>query len=287
MNRYFSGSRRLIWAAITFSLLVIASFTLIKSRSVINYDASNNPVFTGEYAPGKVLFDGELKIVTWNIAFAQEIEQALTELSEIEVIAQADVILLQEMDEHGVEQIAHTLDYNYVYYPASIHSRHDLNFGNAVLSKWPIVSSDKIILPHRNPTNEQIRIAVQALIAVNGAEIPVYSVHTETFWLGPDGRNDQMRYLAKQIDPGFPYIVAGGDFNTATTASLKALDRRFALAGLDRVSAGAGDSRYVAGVGFALDHIYARGMSVVANGVAEEAEASDHKPVWVILNLAS
>ena len=280
------ANRRSILAIVGAAVIVVA-VVLMARRPVTNFPDSDRPLFSGQYSDGPPDADGIIKVITWNIAFAKEVDQAIEEFRENEALQGAGIILLQEMDETGTEAIASALNYDYVYYPASIHSRHDRNFGNAVLSKWPILDSEKIILPHQNPTNEQIRIAVRAILSIDGQEVPVYSVHTETFWLGSQGRNDQFAYLADRYGPDNEFIIAGGDFNTVTPASLESLDDRFRQVGLERVSEGAGKTKSIGGVGFTLDHIYARGLNTLANGVVSEAEASDHKPVWVDLSLVS
>ena len=266
-------------------LLLAAGVLLAACRPVVNFQEPDIPLYEGNFSDGVPEPDGTLKVVTWNIAFAKEIEEAIRELEEFEELQGADILLLQEMDEAGTETIAQALNYNYVYYPASIHTRNEKNFGNAVLSKWPIMDSEKIILPHQSPTNDQIRIAVRALIDLGDVQMPVYSVHTETFWLGQRGRGDQIKFLAEQIDPDYAYVLAGGDFNTLTPGSVAALDERLGQVVLERVSAGAGETFGVGGVGLKLDHLFARGMSVLETGVVEEAETSDHQPLWADLLL--
>lgn len=277
--------KRLILALAGLVVIVVV-IVVVARRPVINYPDSDRPLFSGQYSDGPPDTNGVIKVVTWNIAFAKEVEQAIEEFRVNEALQGAGIILLQEMDEAGTEAIARELNYDYVYYPASIHSRHDRNFGNAVLSKWPILDSEKIILPHQNPTNEQIRIAVRALLSVEGHEVPVYSVHTETFWLGSQGRNDQFAYLADRYGPDNEFVIAGGDFNTVTPASRASLDERLRQVDMARVSEGAGETKSIGTVGFTLDHIYARGLYPLATGVVDEAEASDHKPVWVDLSTA-
>lgn len=266
-------------------LLLAAGVLLAACRPVINFQEPDAPLYEGNYSDGAPEPDGTLKVVTWNIAFAKEIEEAIQELREFEELQGADILLLQEMDDTGTEAIAQALNYNYVYYPASIHSRNEKNFGNAVLSKWPILDSEKIILPHQSPTNDQIRIAVRALVDMGDAQMPVYSVHTETFWLGQRGRGDQIKFLSEQIDPDYAHVLAGGDFNTLTPGSVAALEKRLSQAGLERVSAGAGETVGLSEIGFKLDHLFARGMSVLETGVVQDAEASDHQPLWADLLL--
>jgi len=269
--------------------LIIGGFVLITSRSVTNYTSPSGPKFEADYADAQPPFDGTLKAVTWNIAFAENIDQAITTLRDTEELQDADVLMLQEMDETGTEQIASALGYNYVYYPASIHSRNGKNFGNAVLSRWPIVDSAKIILPHKNPSNNQIRIATKATINADGQLIPVYSVHTETFWLGPQQRKDQIETLAQEVGLTLAgeadYAVIGGDFNTLTPDSMATLASILENVGLEWISQDVGETVDKAGLGVILDHIFANNMTPLSSGVFTETSASDHYPVWTILSL--
>ncbi len=268
--------------------LVEALLFLAGCRSMTNYDQPDGPVFTGSLAPIAPEYDGSIKIVTWNIKYGDEVEAALRELNETPELANADVLLLQEMHAPGVEAIAEALGYNYVYYPASIHTRHDKDFGNAVLSKWPIVSSEKLVLPNANPRTGQRRIAVLGSLDVAGNPVDVYSVHTETMWMGPGGRSEQVDSVAdaseNEQDP-LKMAVVGGDFNTLTPQGRKNLTHRLAEAGFQPALSEEMPTFSVAGVGAMADHIFIRGMYVEDSGVWPDTEASDHYPVWTIVRL--
>lgn len=253
-----------------------------------NYDQADGPIFTGSFAPAVLEHDGSIKIVTWNIKYGDEIEMAIQELTETPELANADVLLLQEMHAPGVEAIARALGYNYVYYPASLHTRHDKDFGNAVLSKWPIVSSEKLMLPNANPRTGQRRIAVLGSLDVAGNPVDVYSVHTETMWMGPDGRAEQFDRVANASEDErytLEMAAVGGDFNTLTPQGRKELTTRFVDAGFQPALSEDVPTISVAGVGVTADHIFIRGMETEASGVWPDTEASDHFPVWTVVNL--
>jgi len=265
-------------------LLAALALTLIACRSVENYDDPDGPLFEGSFSQEGPELDGPLKVVTWNIAFGEEIDEAIEELSQSDELSAADILLLQEMDEAGVEAIAQALGLNYVYYPASVHSKHDKNFGNAILSKWPLSDPQKIILPHKNPKNNQIRIAARALVDVNGELIPVYSVHTETYWLGGDARSDQLDALLDDLQSSYEYMIVGGDFNTLTPGSVDDLEERFKSVELERSTAEAGPSIGLGGIGLTLDQIFTKGFQVGQSGSYSGSESSDHNPLWVELD---
>lgn len=266
-------------------ILLAFSLLLFSCESIENYDNPEEPLYTGSYVDTPPEDNGEIKVISWNIKFSEKIDEAIAELSTVEELQDADILLLQEMDEEGVEQIAQALNYNYVYYPASIHSEHGKNFGNAILARWPISDPKKLVLPHKNPKNNQIRIAVQAIVTVGDKEIEAYSVHTETIWLDPLRRNQQIDALAADVDKAYTYGLVGGDFNTATPGSIGALTKRFEEVGYNRVSEGLGYTVVKSGIKFDIDHIFAKEMSFIDGGVWRETEASDHFPVWVELQL--
>lgn len=257
-------------------------------RTMQNFEEPDGPRFAGQFAPDLAQFTGEVKVITWNIRFGENVQTAVTELQSRPELQDADILLLQEMDEQGVDKIARELGYNYVYYPASVHSHHNRNFGNAILSKWPITADKKLLLPHENPSNAQTRIAVRGTVTIAGQPVHIYAVHTETYWLSQGKRNEQAKTLVADIlsAPDSKYVIVGGDFNSITAADAAELDEIFAQAQLQRVSAGTEPSVAVAGITVAADHLFARGFIAKDNGTYPDTAASDHFPVWGVLALA-
>ena len=111
-------------------------------------------------------------------------------------MAGADVISLQEMDEVGVERIARTMKLNYAYYPGSIHPIDDRYFGPALLSRWPIERSWKLILPHEGRLRHQQRTATGAILRIGNQRVLAYAVHLETqIKISDQGRRDQVQTI--------------------------------------------------------------------------------------------
>jgi endonuclease/exonuclease/phosphatase family metal-dependent hydrolase len=224
-------------------------------------------------------------VVTWNINFSERIDEAIETLVSVEVLQDADLLLLQEMDAEGVELIAQTLGYDYVYYPASIHRRHEKDFGNAILSKWPIRNSSKIVLPNTFPFINQTRIAVKAEIIIDGLELDVYNTHLETVWMVARRGNTQVDFLAEQIDQDGGFVILGSDFNSWSSGGITYMEDVFAQAGLQRISAGAGHTFEHRGMTLTMDHILTSDVSDHETGVWRQTEASDHFPVWAELKM--
>lgn len=250
---------------------------------LVNYEDPIGPRYTGQYVKNEPSYSGSIKVVSYNIDFGEKVEQALTELTKIEDLQNPDILLLQEMNEEGVEQMAQALKMNFVYYPASIH-KHGRNFGNAILTTWPIKDDKKVILPHRAPLNRQMRISLAATLTINGLDILTHCAHTEIYMTTRRLRNAQVSAITDDVDTRNPYVIVGGDFNTVTNRGIRRLVEQFAEIGLTRASKGAGPT--VKKLGFspcAADHIFTRGMKVITYGSPNDTTASDHYPVWVQL----
>lgn len=274
----------------TFNLLASLMLVMLlwlgsACQSMANYPPESAPLFTANFAPPPPAATNQIKLVTWNIKFAEQIDTAIAELRSTPELQNADILLLQEMDETGAETIARQLGYNYVYYPASIHSYHGRNFGNAILSRWPITQPAIVGLPFENPKNRQRRAASQATVTVGTVELLVFSTHTETIWLDRRKRLAQVEKLVTAVDPAAPITLVGGDFNTATQRSIIDLEQLFAAGEMDRLSADAGHTVEKSGLEFTLDHVFGHGVTVIDLGVARTTTASDHFPLWLELSL--
>jgi endonuclease/exonuclease/phosphatase family metal-dependent hydrolase len=221
-----------------------------------------------------------IKIVTWNLSFAEKLETAIDALTNVDELKEADILLIQEMNEEGVEQLAQTFGYNYIYYPASIHRRHNKNIGNAVLSKWIIEEHEKVLLPGSGSGNKHTRNAVMARIGFGDQEIFAYSAHLETFWILQPKSQIQVEFLANQIDHQEEIIIIGGDFNSLTKESVAYLEERFRQNGMERLSKNTGHTFEYSGVKFTLDHIFSSGVEDFEAGVWRGSDASDHFPIW-------
>lgn len=264
-------------------ILAVTSCTVTK-----NYTDPERPKFSGNFATETPDFDGTVTVVTYNIKLSEEIHEAIEDLGRTPELLNADVILLQEMDEDGVAMIAQRLLYNFIYYPASLHYKHEKNYGNAILSKWPVKDHRKIVLPYEHPMNKQIRIAAIATIVVEEFELLIYSVHTEMFWLGGKKKLDQVDSVLRSVADHFDYVIIGGDFNTNTENGVRETDKLFTQAGFLRASKGVGATSKVDLLGltdFELDHIFSKGFIPITCGKCEDAQSSDHYPVWVTLRV--
>ncbi len=273
-------------------LLLIYStlFLTLACENVENFDEVEQPRFEGHYAIGKkISAPANLKVVTFNIEFALEIESAIEELGTDENLKGADVIFLQEMDEVGTDAIAKELDYNYVYYPSN-KNKNDQLFGLAILSKWPLTNDEKIQLPHTTPINNRKRIAITAETVVGEKVIRLYNIHPGTLSLPKAHRREQFESLVKhlriiELSQDVDHAIIAGDFNTDKSVDIEYLVNLYGEEGFIWASEEVGPTwqKFSGLAKFTLDHIFSRGLILSAAGKPESTQASDHLPVWVDL----
>lgn len=266
-------------------LVVVGLFSAIQAYTAQNYPDQNYPSYSGYYAVENPKSVEGLTVASYNIWFAEDIDQALSEIKEIKSQNELDIILLQEMDEAGTEQIARELQLNYVYFPAAVEPTYGKNFGNAILSRWPIIDSQKLILPHKSLSNRMNRIATRATIRFQDADILVYSIHTESIFTLPRFREDQYTAVLDDIGPEAGLVIVGGDFNSFTEADAEEIEEIYGQAGFTRVSEASGYTIIRYGIKVSSDHIFAKGFVVEETGKLAGATASDHFPIWVTLML--
>jgi endonuclease/exonuclease/phosphatase family metal-dependent hydrolase len=259
------------------TLLLLVAATTVACAHTVNYPDPAGPRHAGSWAgtpPAEVV-----KVVSFNVKYARRVD-ALVQLLRYEPrLAGADVIALQEMDAEGSEGAARALRLNYVYYPASVHPANDKDFGNAILSPWPLENDRKLILPHRSFHRGQQRIAVGADVLVRGRRVRAYSVHLETKGgLFASSRREQAQAVVDDAAAGPPLVVVAGDFNSRSIAR-----DVFLPAGYLWATENVGPTISI----FSWDHVVSRGFRLAGRGavgsVADNWEASDHRPVWAEL----
>lgn len=253
---------------------------------VQNYTSRQSPLYTGRFASPLIESDNDIVVVSYNLRYAEAIDEAVEAFTVTGPLDEADIVLLQEMDETGTAELARRLGYNYVYYPASVAPDGD-NFGNAILSRWPLRDPQKLILPGLHPLTGQQRTATRANVQVGDQDVLVYSTHLEVASAPPAMRTAQVEAILQDIPLAAPLVLVGGDFNTVTGRGVNRLSSQFSAAALDHQTAGLGPTFTRFGLRpSATDHIFSRGFERMDAGVVAELMASDHFPVWVRLATA-
>jgi len=241
-----------------------------------NYDAPWGPTYLGGVAPERSLHR-DLRVVSFNVDFARTPYGVVEVLRETPTLRGADLVLLQETDLASTRWMANALGRSYLYVPSMRwHPASRQDYGNAILSAWPIVGSAKILLPHLGRWRRSRRVAAAATICVGSTSIRVYATHLGTAAeIGPGSRREQLNTVLEDADD-FTVVIVGGDFNSGGVAEA-AVERGYAWP-----TRGRGSTKRL----WALDHVLVRGAVALDAGVAPAATGvSDHRPVWAAIRL--
>lgn len=217
-----------------------------------------------------------LRIATFNLRHGSRLERAIAVAKAEPVLAEADVLALQESDQGAAERFASALGMGYLYYPAVLHYRTGRHFAPALLSRWPIVADRRVDLPHPGLWGMR-RIAVAATLLVRDQPVVAYAVHFGNLReILPPHQNAQARaVLADAVAGSGPAMVAG-DLNR------KGLGRLFEAEGWRWITRDVGRTHRI----WSFDHVFVRGFDgalVRAGRVRAALSASDHQAVWAEL----
>src|SRR3954469_14228253 len=171
-------------------------------------------------APGPDQPSIPVRLVSFNIhhGVGADGRHDLPRLAQVLAAADADVICLQEVDRHfgarseNVDQgllLARALDMQLAWGPAIDEPRGE--YGNALLSRLPILISDV----HRLPGGGEPRSALRTMIELDGAALWVTVTHLSRS--GGD-RAAQLAAVADLHTAPMQTGVVVGDFNTAPGA---------------------------------------------------------------------
>ena len=148
-----------------------------------------------------------MQVVTYNIQYSKG-KDGVHDLERIAAeVAGADIIALQEVvrnvpgvpDDDQPERLAELLDgYIWVYGPAldlGTGSDRRVQFGNMLLSRYPILSSRMLLLPRVGTIDRTSieRCALEGVIDAPGGPLRVYSVHLDH--LNSRHRLEQIRWI--------------------------------------------------------------------------------------------
>lgn len=227
-----------------------------------------------------------LRFVSYNIHYGRELPEIIQDLTENQNLNQADFIFLQEVygdigqDSNQAQEIARSLKMNYVFSP-SMQSR-GRDYGNAILSRWPIANFVKVLLPLSKMEKCNQRTALGAQAQVGNQTVQLFNVHlsllfTDTF-LADRSRAKQAQALLNTLSESDLPTVIAGDFNTVNPLGTKRLKQKFREAGFS--TGHTPGHRTVKLLPVVLDRFFVRNFERGDNGIERSVESSDHYPIW-------
>ncbi len=271
------------------SLAMILGLTLLAGCGVrMGYAPTSVAVHRGTVKTNEPAPADSVRVVSWNIQYGENFEQALREINANPHLANADIILLQEMGPEGTRRMAEALGMHHVYGAASVSPHHKKLFGNGVLSRWPITDDRVLILPHETMLTGHRRIAVAADIDLGGVTVRAISIHTATVVMDQGKRIEQAKAAHDSLGGFDGPVIIGGDFNTVSEYDVTLLRQTMRRVRMKTVRLPAGPTisnkyKKMPGSESVLDHIFCKDFEPGSRGVAREALASDHYPIWAVL----
>lgn len=261
-------------------LIVIA---VASCRHVLNYPSPVGPRYgVAPTATATAALAGNtLRVVTYNVQWGKHVDRAINVLTTRPPLTDADIVVLQEMDADGVRRIAEALGMGSVYYPAAVHPKLGHDFGNAVLSRWPIVADEKLMLPHVGGLRQARRIATAATVMVGTVAVRVYSAHLGTQSdIRASKRRDQAHAILADA-AAYPLVIVAGDMNS------HGIGNEFVAGGFAWPTEHNGFTTAF----FNWDHIFLKGFTAPSphqpfRGIVRDTlGTSDHDPVWAVAQL--
>jgi len=159
-----------------------------------------------------------LRVLTWNLWWRfGPWEQRMPAIAATLAAIDADVIALQEVWQEGsrnqAAELAEGLGFHHVY--ASRLDLDGVQFGNAVLARWPITGHEHVALPAPADA-EEMRLVLRADIDGPRGPLQVYSTHLNWRFDQSHIRQQQVATIATFVRDApmrtFPPVVCG-DFN--------------------------------------------------------------------------
>ncbi len=260
-------------------------------------------------APGPDQPPIPVRLVTFNIhhGVGEDQRHDLPRLAKLLASLDADIVCLQEVDRHYGERteevdqallLSRGLDMQLAWGPAidepGPRGRPHRQYGNALLSRLPILVSDV----HRLPGGGEPRSALRTMIELDGGALWVTNTHLST--RSAEERSAQVATIADLLTEPMETGVLVGDLNTGPDApELDSLRERFTdawhlararddLAGRRSWRGEEGDTFPAGSPRKRIDQVWvAGGVSVASAQVLDADGASDHLPLVVDLEVRS
>lgn len=233
----------------------------------------------------------KLKILSWNIWYNGDLEKVNEFLENFN----ADIIGLQEvmMVDNKVKlskRLMEELGYKYVFAPAFQIPINGIptNVGNAILSKYPIISHTV----HNLSEHKNNRVAVQSDIQIDDKILHVFSTHLIHTHQQPSELQDlQATNLVKVLTPEKTILM--GDFNALPDSNaIKIISNVLINTDANLLPTwsvypyGCKDKTCVpSGIKYKLDNIFVSNDLQTSLFKVEESKASDHLPISVIIEV--
>lgn len=232
----------------------------------------------------------ELNIMTFNLRFGEL--ASLEQMADYISSQQPDIVALQECDwkttrERAPQQAGKAFINELAYhtgmfgiYGKAIDYRGGY-YGVGILSKYPVIKSERVFLPNPNPRNEQRVLLIAEIELPNKSVLTFISTHLEVS--SQFARQAQINFINERIKEIKTPIILAGDLNAIPTSEeikngfshwFNATDTAYTFSTLNPKSK--------------IDYIYGYPkdiFSLVRTAVDTNCKLSDHFPVSSVIRM--
>ena len=169
-------------------------------------------------AYGELTHSKQIKVLSWNLwwKFENYLDRQKLIFNELEEL-DPDILCLQEVwedsDGSQAKKISDLFGYEYTY--SKSFEIDGVSFGNAIISKFPILNSSSHLIPTDKKFNENRRL-LHSVVNYAGFEIDILCTHLNYKYDQSHIRQNQvafiLEYISKLEKLKFPTILCG-DFN--------------------------------------------------------------------------
>ena len=232
----------------------------------------------------------EIKVLTYNIhmGFDADLVMDLEHIAETIQAINPDIIGLQEVNRaQAANGMTDTLTYllkrlNYPYYCYG-GNHGDKQFGNAILSRYPIAEWTNTVFTVNGPDQ---RGFLRATCDINGKKLNLYVTHLDYVYGEKNKRLPQVRQIVAAWN-GAPHSIIMGDLNADTnTPEMAVLYNEKKLFDVLASKNKKYEKTFYAGWGdpaLKLDYLFATPDITAVDAMITETRASDHKPVHAVI----
>jgi endonuclease/exonuclease/phosphatase family metal-dependent hydrolase len=240
-----------------------------------------------------------LKILQWNVWYkesADNIKRLVAEIDPDILCAQEITIRSKENPDRNVpEEIAQQQNYNYFYQPCLV--RDDINMGNAIFSKLPILAKSHTYVQRADGTDsyeKEDRIYIETTIDTGSKALNIGTVHLSYihgFELN-EQKKSEINALQTEVAKHADSYILTGDMNTAPDSYLtELLGKNLKNIGPD-FSEATWTTKPFSYNGFSastldwrLDHAFGTADITVISAEVVQTEFSDHLPLLITVEV--
>lgn len=226
-----------------------------------------------------------IRVMTYNIRHGEGVDGNvdLGRIADVITESKADVVALQEVDvgvdrSSGVDQLRNLSNLTGLenrFFGKNIN--HDGGeYGNAILSKFPIEDCTNTHLPNIHPEQRGI---IQCLVDVGGKRVVVMNTHLDHREDDTE-RIESVRYIKDNVLPGYESmeIVMAGDFNDVPGSRVYDEVTEGFVDSWDVVGAGGGNTAPSDNPRSRIDYVFHTDRARAVSMRVIETLASDHRP---------